>query len=493
MPTAERVVVIGGGLGGLAVAIQLASRGYAVTVLEARERLGGKLNIIAADGFCWDIGPSLLTMPWVLDDLLRKAGSSLASELDVIPLPSACRYLWDDGTQFDAFASLPALLQSVAAIEPRDAGGFMRFLHYAHELWDLTADTFLYAPFGWRRLLDWRLLTQSWRLDSLRTMDRAVRGFFVSRQMRQVMNRFATYNGSSPYRTPATFNLIAWAEFGLGAYYPRGGMYRIAEVLTATAQRLGVEIRTSTAARAICYQQGAVQAVETMAGERIATRLVVSNVDPQVTLRMLLGDQARAQRLEQRELACSGFVILLGLDRRYDHLDHHTILFSPDYQVEFADTDAGRLHATPTIYINHTVHYDTDHAPSGGQNLFLLINVPPLAGSKIDWDATKFAYADRVLDRLQHFGMADIRQRIISQQTLTPFDLQNMYAAPGGSIYGLASNHLLSAFLRPPQRDSQIRGLYYCGGGTHPGGGVPLALLSGMHAATLLQADFPSS
>jgi len=123
----------------------------------------------------------------------------------------------------------------------------------------------------------------------------------------------------------------------------------------------------------------------------------------------------------------------------------------------------------------------------------LLINVPPLAGSTIDWDTVKSDYVDRVLDRLQHFGMADIRQCIISQQTLTPRDLQNMYAAPGGSIYGLASNHLLSAFLRPPQRDSQIRGLYYCGGGTHPGGGVPLALLSGIHAATLLQADFPSS
>jgi len=164
-------------------------------------------------------------------------------------------------------------------------------------------------------------------------------------------------------------------------------------------------------------------------------------------------------------------------------------LFSPDYQAEFADTDAGRLHATPTIYINHTVHYDPDHAPSGGQNLFLLINVPPTSVGAIDWDSVKHAYAERIIDRLQHFGMADIRAHIVSQQVLTPRDLQHWYAAPGGSIYGLASNHLLSAFLRPPQRDAQIRGLYYCGGGTHPGGGVPLALLSGMHAATLLQSD----
>jgi phytoene desaturase len=432
-------------------------------------------------------------MPWVLDDLLRQAGSSLAAELDVVSLPSACRYLWEDGTQFDAYASLPALLQSVAAIEPRDVAGFMRYLHYAHRLWDLTADTFLYAPFGWRNLVDRRLLTQAWRLDSMRTMARAVQSFFVSRQMRQVMNRFATYNGSSPYRTPATFNLIAWAEFGLGAYYPRGGMYRIAEVLTATAQRLGVEIRTHTPVRAICHQRGVVQAVETMAGERIAARAVVSNVDPLVTLRTLVGDQQRAQRLERRELACSGFVILLGIDRRYPHLDHHTILFSPDYRAEFHDTDSGRLHATPTIYINHTVHYDPQHAPVGGQNLFLLVNVPPSTQGPIDWEAVKEAYAMQIIDRLHCFGMADIRQHIVRQQILTPHDLQHLYAAPGGSIYGLASNHLLSAFLRPPQRDSQLRGLYYCGGGTHPGGGVPLALLSGMHAASLVHADLSAS
>jgi phytoene desaturase len=489
MRQSERVVVVGGGLGGLAAAIRCAVAGRPTTLIEARPNVGGKLNIVRDQGFVWDIGPSLLTMPWVLDDLLRVAGSSLAAELDVVALPSACRYMWADGTRFDAMASLPALIQSIAAINPRDVGNFMRFMQYSQQLWDLSADQFLDTPMtGWQSLLDWRVLRDGWRLDGLRTMDVAVRSFFESPQLQQVMNRFATYNGSSPYRTPATFNLIAWAEFGFGAFYPRGGLYRIAEVLHATALRVGVDIRTATAVTGIQHQQGRVSGVTTSDGETIATQRVISNVDPQVTLAKLLdGGARRAQRLAQRELSTSGFVVLWGLRQRYDQLDHHTICFSPDYRAEFADTDAGRLHDTPTIYLNHTVGYDLDHAPVGGQNIFALVNVPATRGSQIDWPNVAAQYADQLVSQLEtRFGLAGFRQNIVVQHILTPHDLAQRYNAPGGSIYGLASNSTLSAFMRPPQRDPQIAGLYYCGGGTHPGGGIPLALLSGKHAAQLV-------
>ena len=490
MRQAEHVVVVGGGLGGLAAAIRCAVAGRPTTLIEARPNVGGKLNIVRDQGFVWDIGPSLLTMPWVLDDLLRVAGSSLAAELDVVALPSACRYMWADGTRFDAMASLPALIQSIAAINPRDVGNFMRFMQYSQQLWDLSANQFLYTPMtGWQSLLDWRVLRDGWRLDGLRTMDVAVRSFFESPQLQQVMNRFATYNGSSPYRTPATFNLIAWAEFGFGAFYPRGGLYRIAEVLQATAARVGVDIRTATTVTGIHHQHGRVCGVTTSTGETIATQRVISNVDPQVTLAKLLdGGAGRAQRLARRELSTSGFVVLWGLRERYAQIDHHTICFSPDYRAEFADTDAGRLHATPTIYLNHTVGYDFDHAPVGGQNIFALVNVPATRGSQIDWPNVAAGYADQMARQLEtRFGLAGFRQNIVVQHILTPHDLAQRYNAPGGSIYGLASNSALSAFMRPPQRDPQIAGLYYCGGGTHPGGGIPLALLSGKHAAQLVE------
>lgn len=484
----KRVVIVGAGLGGLAAAIRCATAGYQTTLLEARDQVGGKLNIIRDQGFVWDIGPSLLTMPWVIDDLLKQTGSSLAAELDVVPLDSACRYIWGDGTRFDAWTSFPAILKSIEALEPRDVGNFLRFMTYAERMWSLTADTFLYSVFrGWRSMLDWRLLRDAWQLDGMRTMHRAVESFFVSPKLQQVMNRFATYNGSSPYRTPATFNLIAWAEFGLGAYYPRGGMYRIAEVLYATARRVGVDIRLDTPVARITHHKGRVAGVHTRAGEFIAADAVISNVDPQVTLNRLVdGGAKRAKPLLRRELSCSGLVILWGIDTRYDLLDHHTIFFSPDYRAEFADTDAGRLHPTPTIYINHTVHYDANHAPPGGQNIFVLVNVPPARNSTIDWAQVADAYVDQIAQQLERYGLTDLRQHIITQKIITPLDLEQMYGAPGGAIYGLASNTVTSAFVRPTQQDSHIKGLFYCGGGTHPGGGVPLALLSGKHAAQLV-------
>lgn len=484
----QRVVVIGGGLGGLAAAIRCAVAGYDTTLVEARAALGGKLNIMRDAGFVWDTGPSLLTMPWVLDELLRSAGSSLAHELDVVTLPSACRYLWQDGTQFDAYASLPALQASIAAINRRDVGNFMRFMTYAQRLWDVCADTFLYAPFdGWRSLLDPRLLRDAWVLDGMRSMATAVSHYFESPHLQQVMNRFATYNGSSPFRTPATFNLIAWAEFGLGAFYVKGGMYRIAEVLTATAQRVGVKIRLNTRATRITHANRQVTAVHLSDGDVIETTRVISNVDPQLTLAQLLdGGSARAQRMARRELATSGFVVLWGLDTQYPLLDHHTICFSPDYRAEFADTDAGRLHATPTVYLNHTMQYDPDHAPAGGQNIFVLVNVPPLQHSRIDWSTQAQPYAAQVAAQLERYGLTDLRRHITVQHIMTPHDLAHNYNAPAGSIYGLASNTMTSAFVRPTQRDPHIAGLCYCGGGTHPGGGIPLALLSGKHAAALI-------
>ncbi len=489
MQQSERVVVVGGGLGGVAAAIRCAVAGRPTTLIESRPTLGGKLNILRDNGYVWDIGPSLLTMPWVLDDLLQVAGSSLAAEIDVVALPSACRYLWADGTQFDALASLPALIQNIALINSHDVRNFMRFMKYAQQLWDLSADAFLDKPnAGWQEMLDWRMLRNGWRLDGLRTMDEAVCSFFESPYLQQVMNRFATYNGSSPYRTPATFHLIAWAEFGLGAFYPRGGLYRIAEVLQATAKRVGVDIRTSTTVSGIQHHRGKVCAVTTHAGESLATQRVISNVDPQVTLAtMVAGGERRAKRLAHHELSTSGFVVLWGLREKYTQLDHHTICFSPDYRAEFADTGAGRLHASPTIYLNHTVDYDLDHAPPGGQNIFALVNVPPMQGNQIGWPNIAEGYADQMVTLLEtRFGLTNLRQNIVVQHVLTPQDLAHLYNAPGGSIYGLASNSTFSAFMRPPQRDPKIAGLYYCGGGTHPGGGVPLALLSGKHAAQLV-------
>ncbi len=484
MGQSDRVVVIGAGVGGLASAIRCAVAGKQTTLLEASAQVGGKLNSLQDSGYTWDTGPSLLTMPWVLDELLQYAGSSLAEELEVIRLPSACRYIWQDGTVFDAHASLPELLDGIHRISPDDVHSFMQFITYAGNIWNLTADPFLYKPFdGLKSFNNGKMLQRTWQLDGLRTMDKAVRSYLHHPYLQQVMNRFATYNGSSPYRTPATFNTIAWAEFALGAFYPRGGMYGITQLLERTARRVGVEIVVNAPVAEISHHNGAVRGVCTSAGQYYDATAVICNVDPQIAYEhFITGAKARAERLKKQELSMSGMAILWGVDRAYDHLDHHTVCFSPDYRAEFADIDAGRLHDAPTIYLNHTIQYDPSHAPAGGQNLFALVNVPAQRG-EIDWESAAPVYIERVMDRLAAFGMADIRDRIVVQHVYTPDDFARRYNAPGGAIYGLASNTRMSAFMRPPQRDREIRGLVFCGTGTHPGGGVPLALLSGKHAA----------
>lgn len=489
MGRSGRVVVVGAGVGGLASAIRCAVAGRPTTLLEARSQVGGKLSILQDAGFTWDTGPSLLTMPWVLDELLQATGSSLAEELDVVPLPSACRYLWQDGTVFDAHASLPALLESIRRFSPADTHAFIQFLSYAGNIWDLTADPFLYKPFdGLKSMNNGNILKRTWQLDGIRTMDQAVRSYFTHPYMQQVMNRFATYNGSSPYRTPATFNTIAWAEFALGAFYPRGGMHGITEMLERTARRVGVEIVFDAPVREISHQNGAVRGVCTTTGAYYEASDVICNVDPQIAYEHFIpGARARAERLKKRELSMSGMAILWGINRAYDHLDHHTVCFSPDYRAEFADIDAGRLHDTPTVYLNHTTHTDPAHAPAGGQNIFALVNVPAQRG-EMDWESLAPMYTERVIDRLAAFGMHDLRDRMVVQHVYTPNDFARLYNAPGGAIYGLASNARMSAFLRPLQRDRQLSGLVFCGTGTHPGGGVPLAVLSGKHAAAYVLA-----
>lgn len=494
MAHADTIVVVGGGIGGLASAIRCAAAGRKTTLIEARPTLGGKLSVRQDAGYTWDAGPSLLTMPWVLDELLQVAGSSLAAELDIVALPSACRYRWEDGTVFDAHASLPALLTSMEQISAADATAFVDFLAYAGKIWHLTADPFLYQPFeGWRSFAQPRLLARMRDLDGLRTMDQAVRSYFRHPYIQQIMNRFATYNGSSPYRTAATFNTIAWAEFALGAFYPRGGMWRISEVLTATAQRLGVEMHTGDPVSEISHRNGAVVGVCTASGRYFPADAVVCNVDPQIAYRRLIpGAADRAAVLERRELSLSGMAILWGIDTVYPQIDHHTVCFSPDYRAEFAALDAGELAAEPTIYLNQTVTHDPSHAPAGGQNVFALVNVPPQRG-RHDWSALAEGYAARVAQRLSRYGLTDFAAHITVQHIYTPDDFARLYNAPGGAIYGLASNARSSAFMRPPQRDPQLRGLVFCGTGTHPGGGVPLAMLSGKHAAAAILAGTQGS
>ncbi len=487
-PARPTALVIGAGLGGLSAAIHLAVAGYAVTVLEKNERVGGKLDIYQQAGYTYDTGPSLFTMPWVVRDLFALAGRNADDYLDIVPVEPTCRYFWDDGTQFDAWQSLPRLLHEIERISPADVNGMLRFLAYASQIYDSVSEPFLYQPFaGFRSMFNPRLMRDGPRIDAFRTLDQAVQSFFTSPYLRQVFNRYATYNGSSPYLTPATFNVIAFIEFATGGWYIRGGMYRLAEALQQLAGDLGVDVQLNTPVQQLVQQQGRVTGAVTVAGQHHVADVVVANADPRyVYEQMLPTPQPWARRLVQQEPSCSGFVLLLGVARQYEQLAHHSIFFSRDYPGEFAALFAhGVPAANPTIYVCTSSITDAEHAPPGHMNMFVLVNAPALNG-RVNWEREAPAYRDVVLRRLEQMGLHDLRQHITHEVIRTPADLATRYNASAGAIYGLASNNRFAAFLRPPQRARDVANLYFVGGGTHPGGGIPLALLSGRALASII-------
>jgi phytoene desaturase len=486
----QAIIVVGGGLGGLAAAIHLAVRGRRVVLLEKNELVGGKLSLIAESGYTFDTGPSLLTMPGVLRDLYAAAGRRLEEDLTLVPVEPICRYRWPNGTRFDASQSLPLLIQEIARLDPHDIAGFFSFMAYAARIYQAVAGPFLLHPFdGLRDLLTPVALRDAWKIDPFRTVDQAVRAFFHSPYLRQVFNRYATYNGSSPYLAPATFNLIAYIEFVEGGWYVQGGMYELARALERLAGQLGVEVRTRSPVDQVVVRDGAARGVILAGGECLDAEAVVVNVDPRYAYESLLPAGRMAARLARLEPSCSGFILLLGVDRVYAELAHHNIFFSADYEREFAAIFGKRVPAPdPTVYVSATSRSDPTHAPAGHMNLFVLINAPALH-PRVNWSRETTGYRDLIVRKLERMGLEELERHITYERLITPQDIQARYNVAGGAIYGPASNRPWTAFLRPPLRAPDIRRLYFVGGGTHPGGGIPLVLLSGRAGAERVLAD----
>lgn len=487
-------MVVGGGLGGLAAAIRLAHAGHRVRLLEKNERVGGKLNIVQAEGYTFDTGPSLFTMPWVVRELWASTGRDVGDALDIRPVDPVCRYRWPDGTRFDHRASLAELIGEINRLDPHDGPAFFRFMAWAARIYQATSEPFLLAPFeGIRDFVTPRFLRDAPALDPFRTVDGAVRRFFRSPYLHQVFNRYATYNGSSPYRAPATFCIIPYIEFAEGGWYLGGGMYSLARALLDLALELGVEVETGAEVCEVVVDGGQATGVRLADGRTIAADRVVVNVDALHALRHLVAPEHRRvfsdRRVDRYEPSCSGFVLLLGVDRDYPELAHHNIFFSRDYPAEFrALFDLGVPAPDPTIYVAATARSDPGHAPPGHLNLFVLVNAPATSG-RFDWRREAQGYRDLVVRGLERAGLCELEQHIRFEQRITPLDFAERYHGWRGAIYGPSSNSRMAAFLRPPLRSPDVRRLYFAGGSAHPGGGIPLVLLGGRAVAAAIERD----
>lgn len=487
------IIVIGGGIGGLSTAIRLAAAGKQVTVLEKNPEVGGKMGQHEADGFRWDTGPSVITMRHVFEDLFDAAGRRFSDYVTLQPIDPLARYFFSDGTRFDASAGMSDIIQEIEKLDERDVEGYLAYLSYAARIHRITGPVFIYnrppslMSFTKVPMHEWL------KVDPFRTMHQSIRRHVRDPRLRQMLGRFATYVGGSPYEAPATLNVIAHVELVGGVWYPKGGIHQMAEGMKRLAHELGVQICTDTPVDRIeIDKRGHIQGVVTANGSRFETDTVVSNVDVTTTYQRLLPDTTRTtKRLEQLkdfEPSGSGFILLLGVQGQHDDLAHHNVFFSADYRAEFETIfKAQALPQDPTIYVAITSKADPDHAPDGCENWFVLINAPPTS-EDIDWEQEARPYRDLVLQKLAEKGY-DIRDKIISELILTPEDLKHDSGAWRGALYGPSANSKWTAFRRPHNRSRDVDGLYFAGGTTHPGGGVPMVALSGKVAADMILED----
>ena len=501
MSDTRPVGIIGSGLGGLAAAVTLAGRGHKVILFEANESLGGKAAVLETMGYRFDMGPTILTLPRVLERVFAEAGRTVAGELDLVRLDPQWRCFFGRGESLDLAADVQAMAANLDRFAPGSGAGagYRRFMATAARLHGIADDFFFWKSVG--GLADTFDLKANLNLKTVRdvlalrmgtTLGSLVRRHVADARVAQMVDHFVQYVGSNPFAAPAVLAGIAHMQTHDGVWYPRGGIRTVPLALERVATALGVEIRTQTAISEIELDRGRVSGVRTAAGERVPCAAVVSNMDSVRTYRELVPGRRNRQleRAGRPEPACSGVVFYLGLDQAYEHLAHHNFVFSQSAEEEFDFIyNLGHPAPDPTCYLAAPARTEPGVAPPGGEALYILVHTPYLRPHH-DWDRMLPAYRRVVFDKLKRTaGLADLEDRIKVERHLTPQDIHGRYRVLDGAIYGLASHGRFLGAFKPGNRRRDVPGLYLAGGAAHPGPGMPMALMSGWIAADSLDQD----
>ncbi len=493
MATSPKIAIIGAGLGGLTASIYLARTGARVTVYEKNDHPGGKAGNIHGNGFRFDTGPSLLTMPFVLQDIFTFAGKNIEDYLTIEKLNILCKYFYPDGSILNAYAESGAFAGEIERVSGDTASQVQRYLRYCKTIFDRTADLFLFNDFRQLKNIfrssSLKTLLKLYQIDPFRTMHRANASFFTDPKIIQLFDRYATYNGSDPYKVPATLNIIQHVEYNLGGFIVREGIYEIPRTLMNIARELGVEFQCNTDITEILYKDKTITAIRSH-DKTVEYNAVISNVDAGYTYSYLLEDKKGkdARRYFQQEPSSSALVFYWGIKGTIKQLETHNIFFSKNYTSEFdAIFNRHQCPDDPTIYVYISSRFCEDDAPPGHENWFVMINTPYNSGQ--DWESETQRLRKIILEKLSSSLRTNIESKIVFERTLTPVSIEKQTGSLYGSLYGISSNSRFAAFLRQPNRSRDYRGLYFCGGSAHPGGGMPLVMLSGKLTAELVTKD----
>ncbi len=495
------VGIIGGGLAGLSAACTLAARGHKVILFEKNEWVGGKAAPFEKDGYRFDMGPTILTVPSVLRRVFEEAGEKMEDHLDLRRLDPQWRCFFDDNSVMDLVENVDAMAETLRReTAPGNDQGYRDFMAMSANLHEVSRKFFF-----WRSvedITDTIDLKKNMDLETLRDVASLRMGSSVAREIRkrvpdkraaQMLDHFVQYVGSSPYASPAVLCSIGHMQTDEGIWFPIGGTRAVPVALEKLGRSLGVEFRTSTDVVRVLQSGGRVWGVETDTGEAIACSNVISNMDAVRTYRELVGGvPARrfGRRWNGREPACSGVVLYLGLDRPYEHLAHHNFVFSRDPEEEFDYIyKRGEPAPDPTCYLAATSVTEPGSAPAGAESLYILVHTPYLRPHH-DWSVMLPAYRKVIFDKLKRTaGLHDLESRIKVERVLTPLDIHERYKVLNGAIYGLVSHGKFTGAFKPGNRSREMPGLYLAGGAAHPGPGMPMVLMSGWIAADSLDSD----
>jgi 1-hydroxycarotenoid 3,4-desaturase len=495
--TPGQVIVVGAGIGGLTAAVELAGRGYAVTVLERAGMPGGKMRETQVAGHPVDAGPTVLTMRWVFEEIFAAAGTRFADHVQLDTADVLARHAWADSPPLDLYADLARSADAVGAFAgAAEARNFLRFHAEARRIYEVLRGPYLCDqrpnPVSLTVRIGLTRLPELFAIRPFETMWRALSRHFTDPRLRQLFGRYATYCGSSPYDAPATLMLVAHVEQD-GVWLVRGGMQRIARALASLAERRGATIRYGAEVREIVVERGRATGVMLADGERIAAADVICNADPSALRTGRFGAAAGAGLPTRRppERSLSALTWALHAETAGFPLQRHNVFFSGDYRAEFVDLlERRRLPAQPTVYVCAQDRRD-DTPPGGAERLLCLVNAPA-TGDAEAIDAEEFERCEeRTFEHLEQLGLRIARQPGRSVRT-GPRDFERSFPATGGALYGQASHGWLASFTRPAAA-TRVAGLYLAGGSAHPGPGVPMAALSGRLAAARLLRDRAST
>lgn len=481
----KKVLVIGSGLGGLSAAIYLAAEGYDVEIFEKNEQIGGKLNFLERDGFKFDLGPSIFTMPHIFNELFKKANRNMEDYFTLKPVNPHWRNFFEDGKIIDLIPFDKENNFRVTNLSIQDKRQLEDFLTYSKTLYDITEKGYFTKGLDTVKanIKEYGIISLIKDLDALSTMDSKVRKYIDNPYLIDILDFFIKYVGSSPYNAPALLNLLPYIQYEFGIWYVDGGMYNLARGLNKLLGELNVKVNLNSEVEKIIKQDGHVTSIRLKDRTIVKGDIVVSNMEAIPLYKNLLDmDNRFLKKLDKFEPTCSGLVIHLALKKKYEQLAHHNFFYSKDPKHHFETVfDKKKLPTDPTIYLVAPTRTDSTQAPLEYESLKILPHIPYITDdiTKEDYDALK----ERIYIKLENMGLTDLRKNIIFEEILTPFDIRDMYYSNKGSIYGVVSDRNINLALKMPKKSPKFDNLYFVGGSINPGGGMPMVVLSGINTA----------